>query len=904
MENGRGIPGDISSLHPQSAFVDSNGATVTLLVDSFRYDFAHDSFERRKIYPSSRLSYETGSSALDNYSLQAFYANDLRTKYIGLYNVFDSTTMVLDSFTPGWTEISDGRMFYLNNQLAVLVSTKIWDTTLQRSRSYIRFYTIEAGRVLFKKDYFLTDIFNIEHPEADEVTTFLTVDKRNRLYFNFETRNQANFEPILAPAQAFLGRVQMSSDGLSSFKILKKYWVTKRDVQKNGEFSNWDIVMYKKQGMLSSLNDSFLYTTYLGRKKVKWAIRSGRDTAASFLWDSTLIVERYNSESFERIDSVVIKGDHLNFYSRWNMVTGPNGDIFYISNTVRDSFSILSISKPDRLEKLVEKVNVTRLKIAPFKTGDNYQLPQFNKPYKKLQFRKARTCTPELRLFADVDPYFDSFEWHIANDTGGYDMETGKNIQYFAPGRQQFYVKLKGINSRNGYYAWYSDTVSFFTAPKASFSADTNRWCQYVSLQMQNTSVSATSLEDQYTWKVYHDGQLESTYRKAEPEITFTQTGNYDIQLVYDNGYCKDSVLQKAIIEIIEAPKPGFNASDTLLCTPDTLHITDEASGRITDRYWLWQTAKTDTLRDTSFTLFIDQPGLFKLTQVLKGPTGCVTQAIATFRSTTGFTAADEPLLFTANVIDSTQATINWRVLPQGMGYQLYRDGQPGYQTSDPANDQWVDQNINTNKNSYQYQIRAIDSCRHTTGFSNPVQTLLLKAENQENQYLNLSWNAFGQWPIGVDYYELEYAQDGQSWRSVQQTPDTNTLDDLLRFEEGETIYYRITAHEQDGNRQQAISNIVKATLQPTLFVPNAFSPNGDGLNDRFAPGHFGMETIQTTIYGRNGQIVFYSAYADEAWDGTIHQKKAPVGVYVYTIKATTYKGTVIEQSGILLLVN
>ena len=321
-------------------------------------------------------------------------------------------------------------------------------------------------------------------------------------------------------------------------------------------------------------------------------------------------------------------------------------------------------------------------------------------------------------------------------------------------------------------------------------------------------------------------------------------------------------------------------------------------------RYWLRQAQKTDTLRDTSFTLYIDQPGLFKLTQVLKGPTGCVTQAKAAIRSIKGFTDADEPLLFTANVVDSTQATIHWRIQPQGMGYQLYRDGQLGYQTSDPAIAEWTDQTLTTQQNSYQYQLQAVDSCRHQSGLSNPVTTILLKADNQQNQYLSLDWTHFGEWPIGVDYYALEYSQDQQNWQSIQQTTDTNTLDDLLRFEEGQTIYYRITAHEKNGNNQKAVSNVIQATLQPTLFVPNAFSPNGDGRNDVFAPGHFGIESLQTTIYGRNGQVVFYSNYADEAWDGTVHNGKAPVGAYVYTIKAITYKGTVIERSGTLHLMD
>jgi gliding motility-associated-like protein len=67
--------------------------------------------------------------------------------------------------------------------------------------------------------------------------------------------------------------------------------------------------------------------------------------------------------------------------------------------------------------------------------------------------------------------------------------------------------------------------------------------------------------------------------------------------------------------------------------------------------------------------------------------------------------------------------------------------------------------------------------------------------------------------------------------------------------------------------------------------VPNAFSPNGDGINDtwriKYLESYPGA-TIQ--VFNRYGQRVFYSAGYDVEWDGNINGKPLPVGTYYYIV--------------------
>ncbi len=72
------------------------------------------------------------------------------------------------------------------------------------------------------------------------------------------------------------------------------------------------------------------------------------------------------------------------------------------------------------------------------------------------------------------------------------------------------------------------------------------------------------------------------------------------------------------------------------------------------------------------------------------------------------------------------------------------------------------------------------------------------------------------------------------------------------------------------------------------IEVPNAFTPNNDGLNDYFHP-HNALKTdnYEFRVYNRWGQLVFFSRNWQEKWDGTINGTKQPTGVYVWMLSYT-----------------
>lgn len=83
-----------------------------------------------------------------------------------------------------------------------------------------------------------------------------------------------------------------------------------------------------------------------------------------------------------------------------------------------------------------------------------------------------------------------------------------------------------------------------------------------------------------------------------------------------------------------------------------------------------------------------------------------------------------------------------------------------------------------------------------------------------------------------------------------------------------------------------------------TIFIPNSFTPNGDGLNDTFGVYGESIKQYSMEIYNRWGEKVFESANINEQWDGTYNGKNVPEGTYVYRVTAREESGNNTSRNG------
>jgi gliding motility-associated-like protein len=95
------------------------------------------------------------------------------------------------------------------------------------------------------------------------------------------------------------------------------------------------------------------------------------------------------------------------------------------------------------------------------------------------------------------------------------------------------------------------------------------------------------------------------------------------------------------------------------------------------------------------------------------------------------------------------------------------------------------------------------------------------------------------------------------------------------------------------------VSDTITISDAPNVFaVPNAFSPNGDGLNDEFTVIQSNVSEFEMFIFNRWGELLYYTTDLNEGWDGRYEQKEAEIGAYVYVIKAAFFDGSSLEKKG------
>lgn len=96
----------------------------------------------------------------------------------------------------------------------------------------------------------------------------------------------------------------------------------------------------------------------------------------------------------------------------------------------------------------------------------------------------------------------------------------------------------------------------------------------------------------------------------------------------------------------------------------------------------------------------------------------------------------------------------------------------------------------------------------------------------------------------------------------------------------------------------------IKVYEGPMYYVPNAFTPNGDGLNDVFRPIPVGIQsTTSFRVFNRFGELMFQTNKWLEGWDGMYKGKKALGGTYTWMIKGIDKNGKVVEMSGTVILI-
>lgn len=141
--------------------------------------------------------------------------------------------------------------------------------------------------------------------------------------------------------------------------------------------------------------------------------------------------------------------------------------------------------------------------------------------------------------------------------------------------------------------------------------------------------------------------------------------------------------------------------------------------------------------------------------------------------------------------------------------------------------------------------------------------------------------------PYSGNYQFLNQTLNGQSWYwdfdDGSYSFETNPFHE---FVEGGIFEVTLVATSQSGCVDSISENL--EVIQPyRVWIPNAFTPNGDVKNERFMPVITSVQDYSLSIYNRWGQLLFYTDDPDGGWNGQYNGRDLPEGIYVFMITST-----------------
>ncbi|MEX2512544.1 MAG: PKD domain-containing protein [Cyclobacteriaceae bacterium] len=112
----------------------------------------------------------------------------------------------------------------------------------------------------------------------------------------------------------------------------------------------------------------------------------------------------------------------------------------------------------------------------------------------------------------------------------------------------------------------------------------------------------------------------------------------------------------------------------------------------------------------------------------------------------------------------------------------------------------------------------------------------------------------------------------------------------------------KLTVSDIFGCKRETIKQI--KIEEAFILMPNAFTPDGDGLNDRFFPEFNYIQKLEFWIFNKWGETLFYTAdNTDKGWDGTYRGEAVTAGNYVFKLVYETPDGRTKELTNVFLLI-
>lgn len=571
--------------------------------------------------------------------------------------------------------------------------------------------------------------------------------------------------------------------------------------------------------------------------------------------------------------------------------------------------------------------------------------------------------TGQQVTFTSSGGSYDNYEWFLSRGINSWKsmplpsdlVNTSKSLNYTFDNPGWYTVFLKAWNDIDAscYTSFYRN-VMVTCGVDARFSPNKRRNASKQPHLLFTDSVTFTNYSigaNSYEWSVkFSDRNGETSFPEFKPtdeHLTYllSEPGEYEIQLTASNFTCKDTS-STLLLSVIDPTMDGSPVIDTIFC------VNDES---ILVKVSLFNFGFDTINAATPISFYDGDPRENNGSRLLEShvlPTRIfgLNELLGYAKDTFDFyVKANYDLLDTVFVVFNDAGTSSFPILfPQ--------DDKDVLSTSSQFPSSGLTELTYTNNYAF-YNIKIPD----------PYQDIsaCLGEELIFNQNIScvqtVSWSSMNQGFLG-DSLSISYTVTGNdiietsrelstgevqkdSFRIIVSSPKIEIPQEVYRIQKGEIVKLQVTAKPRDSISWSPISSLDNAFIrspkanpsQTTIYtvqiidslgcitsgeitvyvlsdgyIPNLFTPNGDGNNDKlFIYGLDGVEIFSFKIFNRVGNIVYYSTNAEDmiinGWDGHWNSTKQPSGVFYWQISGRYVDGTPLRlnnaETGIIHLV-
>jgi gliding motility-associated-like protein len=565
-----------------------------------------------------------------------------------------------------------------------------------------------------------------------------------------------------------------------------------------------------------------------------------------------------------------------------------------------------------------------------------------------LQQPQVVNCKDFTMTFQNLtpSPLINSYFWDFGVPFLTDDTSNLASPSYTYPDTGTYVVKL--VTNRNGECSDSTTTLAkVYPGFTAGFSF--NGICVIKPTTFVDNTTAAYGTVNSWNWN-FGDG---GTSTVQNPQHTYSSIGSKNVTLVVKSTKgCADTISR--IVDIIDKPVITMGFRDTLICIPDQLQLNASGQGvfswtpltRITNANT--GTPTVDPITTTTYVVKLDDSGCINTDSVRVRVVGSVSlqakpdtticggDPAVLGAQTDGLTYSWTP---TASLSDptllnpiATPATTTTYTLLTTIGSCSAMDNMtvkvvpyPGsdagpddticYNTSEQLNGNivgssfsWSPTNSMVNANTLTPTVFPARTTAYVLtvydilGCPKPgIDTILVTVMPKMHPFAGRDTTVIVGQPLQFNASGgVSYLWSPDTGLSAIDIPDpigiyTNEID---------LISYKVVVTNQAGCLDSAYVNVKVFKTGPSVFVPTAFTPNGDGLNDVIRPIAVGMQRIEYfSIYNRWGQLVFTTTINGEGWDGKIAGKNQGSGVFVWMVKAIDYLGKTYFRKGTVTLI-